>query len=153
MSSIAPCRSAMSCHKRMLLLHEPGSRYTLAIAEPLFEYGKARAGCASLHFGDERWLVLAQRVNVNVMPAAAEVAGAGQWVSLGMNTECLVPSDDLTLEARPFLTMAGAAYRCAPSVGGGVCPERRRNSLSAWRVTKRRPPTRTDRSSPRPISK
>jgi hypothetical protein len=80
---------------------------------------------------------------VDVMRTAAEGASTGERISLAMETESLVPSDDLAFEAIAFATAARTTHRRAPRAGGAL-PNIRKKSLSAWRVMRRRPPTRTD---------
>ena len=58
------------------------------LAEPAFQLDKTRAVFARLDFGDERSGFAAERIDIDVVAAAAELAGAGQRVALGVNVEC-----------------------------------------------------------------
>jgi hypothetical protein len=71
----------------------------------LFERGEAGAILARFHFGDERCLAGAERVDVDVMSATAKASGPGQWIAFGLNAECSVQGDDLALNAIALATV------------------------------------------------
>jgi hypothetical protein len=72
----------------------------VVFAEPCLKRGEAGAVLARLHLGNERCFLAAEGVDIEVVTAASEAAGAGQRIALGMNTEGAVTLDNLALAAR-----------------------------------------------------
>ena len=93
----------------------PAEKQDVIFAEPALERGEAGAVLSPLYFSHQGRLLAPEWVEVHVMSGAAKPAGAGERVALGMDADFSVPIDDLAFEARPFLTMAGAALTSTPS--------------------------------------
>ena len=84
------------------------------LGEPFLQLNKTRAVLSRLDLGDERSGLATERIQIDVVSAAAEPAGAGQGVTFGVNVDALVEINDLTFRAISLLTMPGAAH-CAAS--------------------------------------
>ena len=80
----------------------------IKITKPFFQCGEAGAVLTRFHFGDERRLVGAERVNVDVMSTTSKSTGSRQWIAFGLDAECSVQGDDLALDAIALATMTRA---------------------------------------------
>ena len=87
----------------------PAKDQEIVFAEPFLERGEARAGLAFLHLSDERGLVAAEDVDVDVVAGAAEAAGTAEGVPLSLNAESTVAIDNLALASVADAAMPGAA--------------------------------------------
>jgi hypothetical protein len=74
----------------------------VVVAQPFLKRGEAGAVLAGLALGDERRFVPTEHVEVQVVTAAPEAAGAGQRIALGMNTEGAVTLDNSRSIRSPF---------------------------------------------------
>ena len=99
-------------HKRIGIVS--AQKQGVELGEPFFQLNKTRAVLSRLDLGDE-WSGLAtERIQIDVVTAAPEPAGAGQGVTFSVNVDTLVEIDDLTFRAIPLLAMLGAAHRMFP---------------------------------------
>jgi len=94
----------------------------IAFAEPLLELHEAATVFARFAFGDERRFLLAERINVEVVAAAAKPTGTAQRVALAVEPESAVSLDKLALDpvALPAMSCAAAATSSLRCDGGSV---------------------------------
>ena len=65
--------------------------------QPVFELLEALAVPARLALGDQWRGVLTEGIDIDVMAAITEAAGATQWVAFGMHADGLVQCDQFAL--------------------------------------------------------
>ena len=87
----------------------------IEFAEPAFQRGESGTILPSFYFTNERRLIGPKQIKVEVMAAAAEVAGAAERISLGMNAESLVSLDKFKLDTTALATMTGTAHDWTPA--------------------------------------
>jgi hypothetical protein len=79
------------------------------LGEPRLQRDEAGAGFAGLHLRDERGLVWAVGVDVEIVTRAAEAGGTGKRVSLRFDADAYVLDNNLALNAVAFSSVPSAA--------------------------------------------
>jgi len=82
----------------------------IVFAKPPLEGGEAAAGFARLYLCDERSLVGAEGVNVEIVARPAEARRAAQRVALRLNADIGVEVHELALDTVTLATMTGATH-------------------------------------------
>ena len=80
------------------------------MGKPPLKRREATAAFTAFHFAADRCVAWPEKIDINIVSAAAEVACTAERISLGMNAEGLVTIDYLKLDTRAFTTVRSATH-------------------------------------------
>ncbi len=105
----------------------------VVFAEPAFQLDEAGTALALLHLANERGLVGAEAIDIDIVAGAAKSAGAAEGVAFGMDAKSAVAIDNFALARVADATVTSAAHD-APHFSRIVFSD----SSSAWLTVSQR---------------